>query len=179
MRILSEKLLESQQIFKGKILTVKVDQVLLQNGYRSTREVVFHPGAVAVLPILQDGSVILVKQFRYPVGTELLEVPAGKLDENESPEECASRELEEETGFKALKMEYVGYIYTTPGFSNEKIYLYLAQDLVKTEQNLDQDEILKVEILRPSEVLVKCLDGQIVDAKTLSLVFLAKEKGVI
>lgn len=176
---MSEKVLESQQIFKGRILTIKVDQVLLQNGCKSTREVVFHPGAVAVLPILADRSIVLVKQFRYPVGTELLEVPAGKLDENESPEECALRELEEETGYKAQKIEYIGYIFTTPGFSNEKIYLYVAENLIKTEQNLDQDELLKVEILQPQDVLNKCLNGEIVDAKTLSLVFLAREKGVI
>lgn len=176
---MSEKVLESQQIFKGRILTVRVDQVILQNGCKSTREVVFHPGAVAVLPILTDGNLILVKQFRYPVGTELLEVPAGKLDENESPEECALRELEEETGYKARKIEYIGYIYTTPGFSNEKIYLYVATDLIKTEQNLDQDELLRVEVLQPQEVLAKCLNGEIIDAKTLSLVFLAREKGVI
>lgn len=176
---MAEKLLESQQIFKGKILTVKIDQVLLQNGHKSTREVVFHPGAVAVLPILANGDLILVKQFRYPVGVELLEVPAGKLDENESPKECALRELEEETGYRAQRIEYVGYIFTTPGFSNEKIYLYVAKDLIKTVQNLDQDELLKVEILRPQEVLTKCLNGEIIDAKTLSLLFLAREKGVI
>ncbi|MFN3283668.1 MAG: NUDIX domain-containing protein [Pseudothermotoga sp.] len=176
---MAEKLLESQQIFKGKILTVKIDQVLLQNGHKSTREVVFHPGAVAVLPILANGDLILVKQFRYPVGVELLEVPAGKLDENESPKECALRELEEETGYKAQRIEYIGYIFTTPGFSNEKIYLYVAKDLIKTVQNLDQDELLKVEILRPQEVLTKCLNGEIIDAKTLSLLFLAREKGVI
>ncbi len=176
---MAEKLLESQQIFKGKILTVKIDQVLLQNGNKSTREVVFHPGAVAVLPILANGDLILVKQFRYPVGVELLEVPAGKLDENESPKECALRELEEETGYKAQRIEYIGYIFTTPGFSNEKIYLYVAMDLIKTVQNLDQDELLKVEILRPQEVLNKCLNGEIIDAKTLSLLFLAREKGVI
>ncbi len=176
---MSEKVLKSQQIFKGRILTVKVDEVLLQNGYRSTREVVMHPGAVAVLPVLADGNVVLVKQFRYPVGAELIEVPAGKLDENELPEACALRELEEETGYRAQKLEYMGYIFTTPGFSNEKIHLYVAENLVKTEQNLDQDELLKVEIFRPDEVLNMCLSGKIVDAKTLSLVFLAKEKGVI
>lgn len=176
---MAEKLLDSQQIFKGKILTVKIDQVLLQNGHKSTREVVFHPGAVAVLPILANGDLILVRQFRYPVGVELLEVPAGKLDENESPKECALRELEEETGYRAQRIEYIGYIFTTPGFSNEKIYLYIAEGLIKTVQNLDQDELLKLEILRPQEVLTKCLNGEIIDAKTLSLLFLAREKGVI
>lgn len=131
------------------------------------------------MPILANGDLILVKQFRYPIGLELLEVPAGKLDENESPEECALRELEEETGYRAQKIEYMGYIFTTPGFSNEKIYLYLAKELTKTAQNLDQDELLKVEILQPREVFNRCLNGEIVDAKTMSLLFLAREKGMI
>ncbi len=179
MRNLSEKILSSQQIFKGKILTVKLDHVLLENGHRSTREVVFHPGAVAVLPVLDDGSLILVKQFRYPIGMELLEVPAGKLDEGESPEQCAKRELEEETGYKAEKIEFLGCIFTTPGFSNERIYLYTAENLIKTQQKLDHDEILKVEILKASEVVAMALKGEIIDAKTLALIFLAKEKGVI
>lgn len=176
---MSEKILSSQRIFKGKILTVNLDQVLLENGHRSTREVVLHPGAVAILPVLDDGSVILVKQFRYPIDMELLEVPAGKLDEGESPEQCAMRELEEETGYKAEKIELLGYIFTTPGFSNEKIYLYTARNLIKTQQKLDHDEILKIEVLKASEVITMALNGEIVDAKTLALIFLAKEKGVI
>lgn len=165
-------MLESQELFKGRILTLKLDKVLLSTGRQSTREVILHPGAVAILPFLDEETIILVKQYRYPVDQDLLEVPAGKLDEGEVPEECAKRELEEETGYKCAKLEYLGFIYTTPGFSNEKIHLFVAKDLTKTSQNLDHDEILQVVQISLSDAVSKCLSGEIIDAKTICLLFL-------
>ncbi|AEH52010.1 NUDIX hydrolase [Pseudothermotoga thermarum] len=167
-----EKTIESQEIFKGKILTVKLDKVELANKVQSTREVVLHPGAVAILPILDEEKLILVKQYRYAVDQQLLEVPAGKLDLGEKPEECAKRELEEETGYRCGKLEYLGFIYTTPGFSNEKIHLFVAKDLEKTLQKLDEDEILHVVQMNLSDAILKCLNGEIVDAKTICLLLM-------
>ncbi len=174
---MSEKTIESTVLFKGKILTVKVDRVLLENGVESSREVVLHPGAVAILPILNEDTVILVRQYRYPIGRELLEVPAGKLDQGEDPQECAKRELEEETGYKCGKLEYMGLVYTTPGFSNEKIHLFVATELEKTAQNLDQDEILHVVNIGLSDAVCKCLNGEINDAKTVCLLLMYYLRG--
>lgn len=179
MKKLSEKLLSRQEIFRGKILTLCVDEVLLENNKKSVREVVYHPGAVAILPILNDGCIILVKQFRYPIGRELLEVPAGKLDRNEDPLSCAKRELEEETGYKSESLEYFGSIYTTPGFSNEQIHLYVATNLTKGHQNLDEDELLYISVVHQEKAISMCFNGEIVDAKTIALIMLAHKKGVI
>ncbi|MCS7174278.1 NUDIX domain-containing protein [Pseudothermotoga sp.] len=168
-----EKTLVSRTVFAGKIITVKVDQVELGNGRTSSREVVLHPGAVAVLPLFESGEVVLVKQFRYPIGEELLEVPAGKLDRDESTDECALRELREETGLLSRKLSYLGFIYTSPGFSSEKIHLYLAEDLMQLEQQLDPDEILETVKLPLNEAVRMCQEGKINDAKTVALIFLA------
>ncbi|MEN3008865.1 NUDIX hydrolase [Pseudothermotoga sp.] len=173
MKHLREKTLVSQTVFAGKIITVKVDQVELGNGRTSSREVVLHPGAVAVLPLFESGEVVLVKQFRYPIGEELLEVPAGKLDRDESTDECALRELREETGLLSGKLSYLGFIYTSPGFSSEKIHLYLAEDLMQLEQQLDPDEILETVKLPLNEAVRMCQEGKINDAKTVALIFLA------
>ncbi|OOC42640.1 NUDIX domain-containing protein [Thermosipho sp. 1074] len=167
-----EKLLKSQEIFKGVLLHVKKDEVLLENGRKSTREYVLHPGAVAVVPILDDNKVVMVKQYRYPIGRELLEIPAGKFDfKGEDPLECAKRELKEETGFQAKDYTYLGYIHTTPGFSNEVIYIYLARNLVKGNAEPDEDEIIKIEVKDIEEVLEKCISGDITDSKTIIGIF--------
>lgn len=162
-----EKTMKTNKIFSGKILNLRVDEVELPNGHRSTREIVEHPGAVAILPVLVDGNILMVKQYRKPVEEFLLEIPAGKLDVGEEPLECAKRELEEETGYKARNWKYMGYIYTTPGFSNEKIHLYLAEALEKTAQNTDEDEFIEVVDLPETEVLEMIRQGQIVDSKTI------------
>ncbi|WP_240739300.1 NUDIX domain-containing protein [Marinitoga lauensis] len=126
------------------MLDVRKATVELPNGKKSTREFVVHPGAVAILPI-ESNNVYLVEQYRFPIGKHLLEIPAGKFDEpGEVPLECGKRELEEEIGKKAKTWIYLGYIYTTPGFSNEIIHLYLAKDLEESKMNLDEDEFLEV-----------------------------------
>lgn len=166
--MMKEKKLTSRDIFNGILLHVKKDEVLLQNGKISAREYVLHPGAVAVVPILDDNKVVLVRQFRYPIGKDLLEIPAGKFDfKGEDPLECAKRELKEETGYVAKNYKYLGYIYTTPGFSNEVIHIYLATDLKKGDAEPDEDEIIDIEIKDFDEIVQKCINGEITDSKTI------------
>jgi ADP-ribose pyrophosphatase len=164
-----EKTISTQVIFNGMLLTVLKDDVLLENGAMSVREHVLHPGAVAVVPVTNDGKVILVEQYRYPIKQKLLEIPAGKFDKpGEDILECAKRELEEETGYKAASYTYLGYIHTTPGFSNEIIHLYLAQGLTPGQSNPDEDEILEIRIEDFNTVVEKCINGEITDAKTIA-----------
>jgi ADP-ribose pyrophosphatase len=167
MNNLNEKRLASQTIFTGKILNVRLDRVLLPNGRESTREVVEHPGAVAIIPVQADGRVVLVRQYRYPVDEVLLEIPAGKLDSGEAPNDCAMRELTEETGFRAGKLEKLMSFYSAPGFTNEILHLYLAEDLQVAQQNLDGDEFLSVEVYNHEEIRKLRDAGQIKDGKTL------------
>jgi len=164
-----EKTISTQVIFNGMLLTVLKDDVILENGAMSVREHVLHPGAVAVVPVTNDGKVILVEQYRYPIKQKLLEIPAGKFDKpGEDILECAKRELEEETGYKAASYTYLGYIHTTPGFSNEIIHLYLAQGLTPGQSNPDEDEILEIRIEDFNTVVEKCINGEITDAKTIA-----------
>jgi ADP-ribose pyrophosphatase len=161
------ELLESREVFRGRVLDVRVDRVRLRNGHVSELEVVRHPGAVAVVPLLSSGEVLLLRQYRYATGEWVLEVPAGKLDPGEDPESAAVRELEEETGYRAGTLEPLGWVWTTPGFTNEKIWLFLARDLEATEQSLQADEVLSVEALPAGEALERALDGAIQDAKSV------------
>lgn len=174
---LKEKVVSSNEIFNGRILKVKLDKVLLPNGKISSREVVLHPGAVAILPILPNGDIVFVKQYRYPIDSIIYELPAGKLELNEKPLKCAIRELSEETGYDTNNLEFLTTIVTTPGFSNENIYLYLAKNLIKSKQHLDEDEFIDVEVLSVSKVKQMILEGNIFDSKTLSalLVYLLKK----
>lgn len=162
-----EKTLASQTIYQGKIVTLRIDEVGLPNGKRSTREIVEHPGAVAVVPLLDSGEVVMVKQFRKPVERLLYEIPAGKLEKGENPLLCAQRELLEETGLEAKKWIKLCQFYTTPGFSNEIMHLFLARELVVGPSNLEDDEFLEVERI-PLEKLANMLkEGKIQDAKTI------------
>ncbi|GAV23649.1 NUDIX domain-containing protein [Carboxydothermus pertinax] len=161
-----EKTISSKCIFQGNILTLVKDEVLLENGKISNREVVFHPGAVTIIPVFGD-KIIFVEQYRYPVRESLLELPAGKLEKNEAPELTAKRELFEETGFEAKTLKHLKTFYTTPGFSNEIMHLFLAFDLNKKNPRPDEDEIVKnvfVEIGKIEELL---LTDKIKDAKTI------------
>lgn len=170
---LYEKPVSSNRLFEGKIINLRQDEVMLPNGRTATREVVEHPGAVAVVPITKTGQVVLVRQFRHPVGRIILEVPAGKLDRNEKPEDCALRELAEETGFVANKLHKLTSMYTTPGVSNEVIHLYLAEDLVKSDQRPDEDEFIKTEQYTPEQIRQMIRSGEICDAKSLVALCLA------
>lgn len=176
MNQLFEKEIGRSYKFKGRIINVRVDQVLLENGKKSEREIVEHTGAVAVLPVDCHGYCTLVEQFRKPIERVLLEAPAGKLDLNEPPKKCALRELEEETGIKASQLIPLGYIYTTAGFSDERIFLFLALDLKQTKPNPDEDEFLKIVSIHWTKLLELAKNNKIEDAKTNALILRALPK---
>jgi ADP-ribose pyrophosphatase len=159
--------LESRRIFKGRIVELSVDRVRLPNGNVCELEMIRHPGAAAVVPVDENGEVILVRQYRYAAGCHLLEVPAGKLDGGEPPADCAVRELEEETGFRANGIIPMGWIWTTPGFTDERIWLFLATGLSPACQDLQDDEVLTVERMPLSEAVEMAERGEIRDAKSV------------
>jgi len=170
---LYEKPVSSERIFEGKVINLKRDTVILPNGRTATREVVEHPGAVAIVPLTNEGNIILVRQFRHPVQQILLEVPAGKLDPGEPPETCALRELAEETGFTANKLRHLTSMYTTPGFSDEIIHVYLAEDLVESNNQPDDDEFIHTEIFTPQQIRQMITTGELCDSKSLVALCLA------
>jgi len=159
--------LESTPVYQGRILDVELDRVRLPNGNEAELEVIRHPGAAAMVPLTDDGQVLLVRQYRYASGGFLLEVPAGKLDPGESPESCAAREIEEEVGQRAGRLVPMGWIFTTPGFTDERIWLYLARDLTPTAMNLQHDEVLTVEKLPLERAVEMAATGEIRDAKSV------------
>src|SRR6185295_8114329 len=161
------KILGQELAFKGNHIQVRLDRVLDSAGKTSTLEIVVHPGAVCVVPLLDNGDVILVRQYRHAAGKRLLEICAGGLNPGEDPLEAARRELEEETGYLAGKLVERARFWTTPGFTTEFMYLYEATDLVKTQTNLDEDEIIDVEIATPEASLRMIDDGRIQDAKSI------------
>lgn len=166
-----EKTIERQELFKGKIIDVYLDEVALPMGGTAKRELVFHHGGVGIIPITTENKLIMVKQFRKPLEKVVLEIPAGKIDPGEGryPEQTARRELEEETGYQATKLTYINEMYLSPGFSNEKLYIYLATDLMKVEnpRPQDEDEVLELYELTLSEAQQAIQDGLICDAKTI------------
>ena len=166
---LEERMVSSQTIFEGHIIKVTLDEAELPNGKLAGREVVYHPGGVCVLALGEDGSVPLVRQFRYPIQRLLLELPAGKLDkEAEDQLEAAKRELSEETGLEAEEWTYLGSMLVSPGFCDEQVHMYLARKLKSSGQHLDEDEFLNVETMAFDELLTQVMDGTIVDAKTVA-----------
>lgn len=172
--VFEEKTMKSDKLYEGKLLNLRVDTVELPDKKYSKREIVEHPGAVGVIPITEDNSIVLVKQYRKAVERFLLEIPAGKLELNEEPRETALRELKEETGYSANKVEYLIEFYTSPGFTNEKIYLFLATDLIKGEAQPDDGEFIEYEKYK-IEDLVKMMDrGDIKDSKTIIAINFAK-----
>lgn len=161
---LREVCIRRETVFQGRLLRLNRDSVRLPNGAETTREVVYHPGAVAIVAI--DGEeLLLVRQYRYPIEQETLEIPAGKLEQGETPESCAQRELREETGYQG-KLTSLGHFYTTPGFSNELIHLFSAQELVWAPLAADEDEFLGVERIPWGEAIRKAQQGEFQDAKT-------------
>ncbi|MBO0440425.1 NUDIX domain-containing protein [Candidatus Enterococcus ikei] len=166
-----EKTISRKEIFKGQIIDVVVDEVRLPNGETGTRELVFHPGAVAVIPITADNKMIMVKQFRKPMEKVLLEIPAGKIDpgEHDHPKETAERELEEETGYRANQLTFVTSMYVSPGFADELLHIYYAEDLEKVPnpRPQDDDEVLELYTLTLDEAKAEIASGLIGDAKTI------------
>lgn len=163
---LYEKKLSSRQVFDGVVVKLFVDEVELPNGKTSVREVVRHPGAVCVIPVTNDGEVIMVRQFRYAFENVLLEVPAGKLEPGEDPLSAALRELEEETGMVAERVQHIGELYTTVAILDEKIQMYLATGLTYKNAHPDEDEFLEVEKVPLSTLVKMVMDGEIKDSKT-------------
>jgi len=161
----------TNRIYDGRVLNLRVDTVTLENGLSTTREVVEHRGAAAIVPLHENKQIVLVRQYRYPISTELLEIPAGTLERGESPEKCARRELKEETGFKCDELTKISEIYIAPGYSTEKIHFYLAKKLVREHSNPDEDEHIKVEVIPLTEVLEKIRKGEICDAKTICAIY--------
>jgi ADP-ribose pyrophosphatase len=171
---LIEKVLSSQKVYDGKLVKVRADKVTLPNGRTTVREVVEHPGAVAILPLLDADKIVMIRQYRHPAGKILLEIPAGTLKPGERPEECASRELVEETGFKAGRLVKMFHCFLAAGYSSELIHVYLATKLTKMAGKLDSDEFIQVQILGLSEALGKVERGEIEDAKAIAAILYAK-----
>ncbi len=170
-----EKTLDSETVYDGKIIKVLRDKALLEDGSAATREVVRHQGASAVLAVDGEGRAFFVKQFRYPVGRVLFEAPAGKIDPGEAPLACAKRELAEECGVAAKKWTELGPLLSSPGFCDEVIWLFLAEELSDVGQNLDSDEFLDVVKMPLREAREAVLKGAVPDAKTQVLVLKTAE----
>jgi len=164
---LTESKLSSKHVFSGRLLEVYLDTVQLPNGKTSTREWIDHPGASCIIPVLPDGKLGLIRQYRYPAQNMFIEFPAGKLDKRESPDVCAKRELEEEIGYTAKKVTFLTCIHPAIGFSNERMWLYLAEDLTKTNEKKDQDEFLELNPMTLKQAIKLVLDGKITDVKTM------------
>ncbi len=170
------QLLESEKIFKGAVFEVERDRLLEENGIEIVREVVRHPGGAGALPLFDDGQVALVKQYRHPARRELLEIPAGRIEVGETPEMCAAREVEQEIGFRAGRIEKLAEFYSTPGFCEEKLHVYLATDLTPSSQALDHDELVEVVYLPFAEAAQMLGSGGIEDSKTFIALLLAVKK---
>ena len=157
----------SEQLYSGKVLILNRDTVELPNGQVAQLEIIRHPGASAVVPLKRDGMVVLIRQFRHAAGGFIYEIPAGKLNHQEDPKDCAARELEEEVGYKPGSLELLTSIWTAPGFTDEVIHIYQATELQRGKQVLDQDEVLEIVEWPLEEALAKIQDGTIRDAKTI------------
>lgn len=170
---LIEETVSSEEIYKGKIVHLFCDTVRLPNGKEATREVIRHVGAAAVVPLTDEGNVILVRQYRYPFSQVMLEIPAGKLNIDEDPIDCAKRELIEETGYDAKEFVYLGAFYPSVAMLNEVIHLFLAKNMTLRETNLDEDEFLHVEQRPLGEVVEAVMRGEIPDGKTQTAILKA------
>lgn len=171
-----EKTIKSQTIYQGEILTLRVDTVELPDNKQSKREIVEHSGGVAVVAINDKQEVVLVRQYRKALEDFILELPAGKLDDGEDPLECARRELKEETGYQSKNIELLCETYPSPGFSKEKIYIYLAQDLIQGKAQLDEGEYLEVEKINIDKFIEMINNNEIKDSKTITGMLMAQNK---
>jgi ADP-ribose pyrophosphatase len=160
-------LVKREEVYRGKVVNLLVDTISLKSGRTAIREVVQHPGGVVAVPLMDNGDILLVRQYRYPLQKYILELPAGKLDSNQSPLDTIRRELEEEAGYRATTWSYESTFYTSPGFSNELLHLFLARDLTPAAQRLEEDEHITVETYSLEQCLEKIEGGDIVDGKTI------------
>ena len=161
------KILDQKTVFEGRRIKVRQDRVIEPSGKEITRDIVIHPGAVAIVARPTPDQVVLIRQFRYATGEELLEIPAGTLEPDEDPLDTARRELEEETGYVASEMKLRASFYTTPGFTDEIMHLYEASGLIRTQQRLEDDETIEIALTAREDALRMAREGRIRDAKTL------------
>jgi ADP-ribose pyrophosphatase len=173
------RVLATRRVYEGKVLSLDVDEVEEPGGVRATREVVRHRGSVAVLPVHDDGRLVLVRQYRYPVDAEVWELPAGRLDPGESVEDAARRELEEEVGLRPQRLEALVVFYTTPGFCDEAMHLFRATGLERVEARPEADERIETRTFTPTETREMIRRGEIREGKTLValLMEMSREKG--
>ena len=164
---LEEKTLSSTYIYKGRIINLRQDKVKLPDGRETIREIVEHPGAVVILALTDDKKIVMIRQFRKPADEVLRELPAGTVEEGEDLVSCARRELEEETGYYPRKIKKLVSFFSTPGFCNERLTLFLAEDLEKRNKNEDTDEFIEVELIKTNEALKLVQENIIKDAKTI------------
>ncbi len=156
-----------ETVYKGKLFSFVTEDITLPNGAKTEMAMVRHPGSTGIVPLLDDGKIVMISQYRHSVGDYLLEIPAGTMEPGESPLNCARRELEEETGLVAREFVELSHVYIIPAYSDEKIHVYLARGFTTSEQNLDQDEIIQVEEYPLKEVLQMISQGLITDALTI------------
>ena len=169
-----EKMVENKRAFDGILLHLDVDTVALPDGHTAIREVVRHPGGVCVLPLHADGTVSVVRQYRYPYGEVVTELPAGKLEPGEDPFDAIKRELSEETGFTAGEWFEMGLFYPTPGYTDERLHLYFARDLTSGATHPDEDEFLEGDRVSLDELLNQVMTGQLKDGKSIALILKVK-----
>lgn len=165
--IFEEKTMKSEKIYEGRILNLRLDTVELPDKKYAKREIVEHPGAVAIIPVTDENEVVLVKQFRKAIESQLLEIPAGKVEHGENPVNCAIRELKEETGYSAKDIQFLFEFYTSPGFSNEKMHLFLAKGLTEGESQPENDEYIVVEKIKLDKLIEMINNGELSDSKTI------------
>jgi 8-oxo-dGTP pyrophosphatase MutT (NUDIX family) len=167
--------ISSKDIYKGRIFDVRMDHIR-ESDVEYDREIVVHKGSAVIVPVFEDGTVALVRQYRHPAGKSLLEIPAGSLESGEDPRTGAIRELEEEVGVIAEKVELISEFWVSPGFLTEKMFVYLATGLTATAQNLDDDENIEIERVPLGEACSLALDGTIEDAKTIAGLLIAEAR---
>ena len=174
MKDLTESKVSSEKIYSGRLLDVRRDEVSLPDGGVSVREYIRHPGAVVMIPVLPDGRILLIRQFRYPMGDVEIELPAGKIDPGEETEETLQRELEEETGYRAGKTTFITEIHPCIGYSNERMWLYLAEDLQHSEATSDEDEFIELMPTSLDDAIGMVRSGKITDVKAVIGLFWAE-----
>ena len=167
------KVNKKELLYAGRVFKLMRENITLENGVTTSLDIVRHPGASAMVPIYDTNTVLLIKQYRHAVGGFIWEVPAGTFNDSEAPLECAKRELVEETGFSAETWEKLGEITPVPGYSDERIHIFLASDLGPARQNLDSDEVLSVHKIKLNDVIDMVNKGEIQDSKTISSLFMA------
>lgn len=170
------KVLKSETVFHGKVFDVKLDEIEYnRTGNKAIRQTAIHPGGAVIIPVTNDGKLVFISQYRFAHNETLLELPAGKLEKGEDPKLCAERELKEETGYSSSKITKLGKIYTTPGFCNEVLYIFLAKDLIDGDHAREEgEEGIELKYFTLKEIDEKIKSGEIVDAKTISAVYMYK-----